>query len=51
MNNSQQESVKRILTDKLTQNQERYNQIKAKVEEVASTARFYIKGFLNCYFI
>ena len=44
MNNSQQESVKRILTDKLTQNQERYNQIKAKVEEVASTARFYIKG-------
>lgn len=39
---TQQESVKRILTDKSYQNQERYNELKKRLEESISNAKLFV---------
>lgn len=44
MNMQQQESVKKILNDRATQNIERYNRIKQNVADLVARAKFYIKG-------
>jgi hypothetical protein len=43
-NMQQQESVKKILNDRATQNIERYNRIQQSIQEAVGKAKFYVNG-------